>query len=251
MGSVIYAMREKRTHEVPFQRVTAIEHIRRNKWKVRWVDPNPGLVDYVESGQLVVAWKNLKAFVREENNADKLREHNKRVGYDHDESPVVRALYEVYDNVGEGLSFYRGVLTGRAEAIARFRARIRDQVEAESPYAYQDRNGEWHLPYDSALSMAMKFCAVEPAGVLLDVETTERKWELEARHGADHLVGLLNEYRASWALIRQWAGHDAAIAQREAEIQRLERLVWDAIYALQKGGLDAESARLRRALTSR
>jgi hypothetical protein len=30
--------------------------------------------------------------------------------------------------------------------------------------------------------------------------------------------------------------------------QRLERLVWDAIYALQKAGLDSEAARLRRAL---
>jgi hypothetical protein len=62
------------------------------------------------------------------------------------------------------------------------------------------------------------------------------------------MVGLLNEFRASWALIRQWAGHDAALGQRDAEIERLERLVWDAVYLLQKAGLDRESARLRRAL---
>jgi hypothetical protein len=61
-------------------------------------------------------------------------------------------------------------------------------------------------------------------------------------------VPLLNDYRASWALLRQWGGHDAAVAQREAEIQRLERLVWDAVYALQKAGLDSEAARLRRAI---
>lgn len=54
-----------------------------------------------------------------------------------------------------------------------------------------------------------------------------------------------------WALIRQWAGHDAAVAQREAEIQKLERLVWDAIYSLQKAGLDSEAARLRRAIERR
>jgi hypothetical protein len=41
-------------------------------------------------------------------------------------------------------------------------------------------------------------------------------------------------------LLRQWAGQDAAIAQRDTEIQRLERLVWDAVYALQKAGLDKE-----------
>jgi hypothetical protein len=44
-----YALREKRTLGTPFQRVRVIEHVRRNKWKVEWIDPNPGLVDYVES----------------------------------------------------------------------------------------------------------------------------------------------------------------------------------------------------------
>ena len=81
------------------------------------------------------------------------------------------------------------------------------------------------------------------------VETTEREWSAKAsRPGGEYMVGLLNEYRAAWALIRQWTGHDPVVAGREASIQRLERLVWDAIYALQKAGLDNESNRLRRAL---
>jgi hypothetical protein len=49
-------------------------------------------------------------------------------------------------------------------------------------------------------------------------------------------------------MIRQWTGYEAAIAQKEAQIQRLERLVSDAIYALQKAGLDDVANRLRRAL---
>ena len=69
-----------------------------------------------------------------------------------------------------------------------------------------------------------------------------------ARRAMSYMVPLLNEYRAAWALIRQWTGHDPAIAAREATIQKLERLVWDAIYALQKAGLDSEAARLRRAI---
>jgi hypothetical protein len=80
------------------------------------------------------------------------------------------------------------------------------------------------------------------------VESTERDWTRKAERGEDYIVNLLNQYRASWALIRQWAGHDAVIAQKAAEIQRLERLVWDAVYALQKAGLDSEAARLRRAV---
>jgi len=66
--------------------------------------------------------------------------------------------------------------------------------------------------------------------------------------GGEYLVGLLNEYRAAWALIRQWTGHDPAIAQREEHIKRLEHLVWDAIYALQAAELDDEAHRLRRAI---
>ena len=82
----------------------------------------------------------------------------------------------------------------------------------------------------------------------MSVEATERKWTQQEQRGEDYLVSLLNDYRASWALIRQWAGHDAAIAQTEAEIQRLERLVWEAVYALQKAGLDSEASRLRRTI---
>ncbi|MGA2946804.1 MAG: hypothetical protein WA350_08495 [Candidatus Sulfotelmatobacter sp.] len=45
-----YALREKSAPDAPLQRVRIIEHIRGNKWKAEWVDPNPGLIDYVESG---------------------------------------------------------------------------------------------------------------------------------------------------------------------------------------------------------
>ncbi len=46
-------------------------------------------------------------------------------------------------------------------------------------------------------------------------------------------------------------GHDPAVAEREADIERLQRLVWDAIYALQKAGLDKEAAKLRHLLERR
>lgn len=105
------------------------------------------------------------------------------------------------------------------------------------------------LPFDEAFDLARMFCGAEPAAVLLGVETTESDWARQARRpGEEHLVPLLHEYGASWALIRQWAGHDAAVEQREAEIQRLERFVWDAVYALQKAGLDKEAAKLRHAI---
>jgi hypothetical protein len=246
-----YALREKRTPGTPLQRVRAIEHVRRNKWKVEWIDPNPGLVDYIESGQLIIPWKDHKAFLRDEVNEERLREHNKRQGYEREETPVVRAMEEVFESIADEVNFFRGSLTATREAIDRLRARAGITSDLASPVAYTDREGKLHLPFDVALDLARRFCAAEPSTVLVGVEATERCWDHEARNGEDYIVGLLNEYRASWALIRQWAGHDAAVAQREAEIQRLERLIWDAVYALQKAGLDSEAARLRRAVERR
>jgi hypothetical protein len=64
--------------------------------------------------------------------------------------------------------------------------------------------------------------AAETIGAQCDVATRE------------YIIPLLNEYRASWAIIRQWTGNDPAIIAREEHIQKLERLVWDAIYASRK-----------------
>ena len=49
--------------------------------------------------------------------------------------------------------------------------------------------------------------------MLVRVEATEQKWASKARRPG-YIIGLLNEHRASWALIHQWAGHDAAVAGR-------------------------------------
>jgi hypothetical protein len=228
-----YALRETREIGARFQRVRIIDHIRKNKWKAKWVEPNPGLIDYVESGQLIVPWKERKAFLKEEESAERLR----------------KALYGIFEDVGDEASFYRGVLTGSPEALARVKTRAKIQPESNSQFSYVDRTGKLHLPFDEALEIARKFCAAEPAAVLAAVESTEREWAQKARQpGEEYMVKLLNEYRAAWALVRQWAGHDAAVAQREEQIQKLERLVWDAVYALQKAHLDSEAARLRRAI---
>ncbi len=210
---------------------------------------NPGLVHYAESAKLVCLWKERKAFLKEEENREQILKRNTEQGYSED-SPLANALYEVFENVGEGgVSFYKGVLRCSPDAIDRVRTRAAMKPGQNSPYGYTDRQGTLHLPSEEALELAQRFCAAEPTTVLAAVEAAERKWAREARTpGDEYMVPLLNEFRASWALIRQWTGHDPAIAQREAEIQMLDRLVWDAIYALQKAGADSEAARLRRAL---
>jgi hypothetical protein len=243
-----YALREKRAPGTVVQRVRVLEHIRGNRWKAEWIDPNPGLVHFVESGHIISTWGDLRGFLKEEAAAERLKAHNDQQGYGQG-SVVDHALHEVFENVGDDVSFYRGVVSGSPEAIGRVKTRARMDPAKSSPVAYVDRGGTLRLPFDEALELARGFCAAEPAGVLADIESTESKWSLEAnRPGEEHVIRLLNEYRASWALIRQWTSLDPAIAEREARIQRLERLVWDAVFALQKAKLDSEAAKLRRAI---
>ena len=49
-----YAFREKRQTGLPFQRVEVFEHVRGYKWRAEWVEPNLGLIDYIESCQLII-----------------------------------------------------------------------------------------------------------------------------------------------------------------------------------------------------
>src|SRR5688500_2789847 len=93
-----YALREKRFAGAAVERVRIVEHLRGNKWKAEWIEPNPGLVHYVESGQLVSTWRGHRAFLAEEQHQSRLREQNERDGYRKD-SPLDRALHEVFESV--------------------------------------------------------------------------------------------------------------------------------------------------------
>lgn len=118
-----------------------------------------------------------------------------------------------------------------------------------TPTAYKDRHGTFHLPFADALVIAKAFSAAEPRTVLVGVEATEQKWSHEARQpGSEYIVSLLMSIVRPGQSFGSGPGYDAAIAQREARIEQLERLVWDAIYALQKANHDREAERLRRAM---
>ena len=104
-----YALRESRTPGTPLQHVRIVEHIRRNKWRAEWIEPNPGLKDYVESQHLVVPWQQGKAFLRDEESEQRLREHNARLG-GIDDSPVAVAVGEVLASTGEHLMVLEGAL---------------------------------------------------------------------------------------------------------------------------------------------
>jgi hypothetical protein len=242
-----YGLREALRSDAPLQRVRVLEHMRGKKWKVEWIEPNPGLVDFVEAQSLIVRWGEAAAFMVDEKASRELRADNERNDYD-DDSPVAGALYSVFDNIGDKLSFYRGILSGSLDALACVRRRARLEPSKNSTLLYVDRNGVVHAPFTEALELGMALCAAEPATALTTIEPAEKKFAHEASATADGSMShLLNERRAAWALIRQWASLDPSAAL-SSEIDRLRRLVLDAVCALQRAGLDQAAHRLRQEL---
>ena len=245
-----YAFREKRIIGSPLHRVKLLKHIRGRKWQAKWIKPNPNLIDYLFTEQIIVPWKDQAVFLKEERDRESMRRHNSKLGFSAS-SPISEAIESVIDSVGDEFHFNNGDLSGTRDQLERLkvRARLEDLQLDEIPPRYLDRQGRLHLPFETALELARAFCMTEPGTPLTNVEATERNWSLTAtRPNGEYIIPLLNHHRASWALIRQWCGQDAAIAARENRIAELERLVWDAVYVLQKAGLDGESNKLRRTL---
>jgi hypothetical protein len=130
-----YAFPEKRVPGATVEHVKVLDHIRGNKWKAEWIEPNPGLVHYLESGQLFVIGKNERGSLKEEEDRERLLKRNDEQGYP-ENSPIAHALYSVFESVGEPeIDFYKGVLRCSPEAIDRVRMRAGMKSGQSSPYA--------------------------------------------------------------------------------------------------------------------
>ena len=245
-----YALREPPRPGVAFQHVRVIEKVRAGRWKVEWIDPNPGLVDYVKSANLIAPWKQRRALERDEQRHNTLARHSD-AQWDGPDGSVTEAVNAVLETTGEDLSAWRdGILDHKPHALERVAQRAGVDVPTH-PLGYRDRHGEYHLPFECALGLARAFAAAEPNTVLAHVEIEERRYETEMHEpGNSNLLRLVNRWRASWALMRQWAGHDAAIAAREREIKHLRELLSRTVWELRGPTVDPARVadRLARAL---
>jgi hypothetical protein len=244
---VEYALREGKQAS-DLQHVRVIEHVRAGRWRVEWLDPNPGLVDFVKSGALVCRWAERRAFERDEQNAAQIRDavDLSWPGPDH---PLNDAAQQVIEATGEDATLWKGILSGPPDAASRIAARASHEIPPHVGYA--DSRGERHLPWDVALELAKRFAAAEPRTVLLHIEATEREWEIKAaEQGGSYILPLLEQSRAAWALVRQWASFDADRARLDAEIDRLRQLVTRAVWDLRASGVDPQqvAGRLERGL---
>lgn len=246
-----YGFRDVPKHRDELQRIRVLEKVR-SKWRVEWIEPNPGLQEYVRSVQIVVPWGKRRAFLKDEENWNRLVEACAHTwpGNGH---PLSEAIDLILDATGEPGIYVgnRGELNASPDALDRVLERAKAVIPIERP-GYRGSDGDLHLPFDTAVTLARAFAAAEPQTVLLEVETSEHRYELEARElGNSHLVPLVQRWRAGWALCRQWAGFDEQLAQRDREIERLRRIITDTGYELRRSGHDEVAAKLERRLKFR
>lgn len=245
-----YAAREPPSPGTEMQHVRVLEQARRGRWKVEWIDPNPGLVDYLRSANIICPWSARKTFLRSERQRSTIRSASASM-WPGDDHPLSTAVDEVLDATGEALTVDKGVLTAEADAIDRVCTRAGAALDdlPETTVAYVDAEDRRHLTFAAALHLARAFAAAEPSTVLLHIDTVERRYVVEASEVANgYLVPLVERWRAGWALARQWAGSDAQLARAEAETERLRRIVTRTMWDLRTAGQDDLAGKIERQL---
>src|SRR4051794_40851214 len=120
-------MREPPRPGVEFEHVRVLEKVR-SRWRVEWIEPNPGLVDFVKSANLITPWRERKAFVRDERSAASLA-RSSEPGWDGYDGPLTGAVDLVFEATGEGLETGKGgVLDFQFATLERVCARAELEV---------------------------------------------------------------------------------------------------------------------------
>ncbi len=235
----------------PLQRIMVLASAR-GKWRVRFLDePSPGLEVFVVSRHLVVRWKDRAAFLREEMQEAELDAFVERSSPP-EGHPLTLAVDAVLASTGEDAVTIRGILSIDPEALGRICQRASIARPGFVPPAYLDSRGLVRFPFEVAMMVAKGFAAAEPSTALLHVDTEERQRTLEVRQESSaFLLALLERDRAGWALVRQWAGFDQAIAEREKEISRLQKILNESVWELRSSGHDDHAANIERKLGGR
>jgi hypothetical protein len=122
-----YGFRERpRSEDVSLQCIQLLKHIRGRKWQVRWIDTHPGLVDYIDSAQILIPWGERKAFLQEERDREAMSQRNDDVGFQPG-SALSEAIHDVFENIGDSGHFdiNHGSMSGSIEVIERLRVRAK------------------------------------------------------------------------------------------------------------------------------
>jgi hypothetical protein len=169
-----YALREPPRPGTEMEHVRVVERVRAGRWRVEWIDPNPGLTDFVKSSNLIVPWKDHKRFLRDERDLEAITRTSQDSwpGPDH---PLDQAVATVFTATGERFDLHKSLLQYyEEEAIERVATRAGIDVPA-TVRPVSTRGGTRYRAFVDALELARAFAAAEPQTVLLEVESAERE----------------------------------------------------------------------------
>jgi hypothetical protein len=249
-----YGFREKPRSRAPFIEVQLLQKVgRKGHVQVKYLSgPHPGLVEHVKTQQLVVPWGKHKAFLRDEQRLDAIRDHSSK----HAREPYLNAITTVFEATGypEAATDSRGVLSTDRASLSLMIDRAGLEVEGSDlhPLAFEDHHGIVHVPYEGAEVLARALAAREASAVSLYLDDLEARYRAEGfQPGERSSHDFLREQMPGFALARQWAGIDHALDAQREEIERLRRLVMSAIWDFEKLGHDRQTNRLRRGLEGR
>ena len=121
----------------------------------------------------------------------------------------------------------------------------------DHPANFEDRHGNWHLTFETAVRASQAFAAAEPELVDLYLRGLEEELKAEGfRPGNRDSHDLLRELAPAHALARSWSQRPRGEAA-EREVERLQRLVSEAIAALRSHGHASVASRIERGLRGR
>jgi hypothetical protein len=248
-----YALREKRGAGQPMLKVKLLDKIgRKGKLKIRFEDgPHPGLEEYVSTRQIVCAWGQRQAVLRDEEREARFAEYARGKG----DRALSEAATAVLASTGEPGAYCAE--TGAAmpeDELQRIldRAGMTEEPTSLHPVAYRDRIGYIHLPIDAAVAVAKSFAAAEPRTVVEYIDDEEEEMRLRGNAPGERFYHqYLRELSPGFALARQWAGLEQEAEMLRKEISRLRSLVSRAAYDLKDAGQERKSRSLLRALDGR
>ena len=162
-----YAYREKRGPDTPMFKVKLLDKVgRKGKIKVRFEDgPHPGLEEYISTRQVVCAWVQRNAVIRDEQRDAQLEEYSAGLR----DKAVSEAASAVLFSTGEPGAYVGETVTAMSEDELQ---RILDRAGLKTPptelhrLGYRDRYGQVNLPLDAMVLVAKAFAAAEPQTVV-------------------------------------------------------------------------------------
>lgn len=242
-----YALRIAQTaDDNPFAKVTFVGPARSRQARVRYAEGELlGLEEWVPSRLLVCPWGERHAVLRDERRARELDAADEGLW----DRITEDAISEVMTASGEYGGFSRRWSSDPASA-QRFwgRAGLEGSPLDDHSANFEDRHGQWHLTFSTALKASQAFAAAEPDMVDLYVRGWEERLRAEGfEPGGRHNHDLLREWAPRHALARSWTQRPLGQAAEE-EVKRLRSLVRTAAQFLREVGAEDKARRIERGL---